>query len=178
MSKLDVARVPSVEDRNLPIFDEFNEIAEKIRVRAFNLFANRGFSCGNDLEDWLLAEREICWPSAELIEEDDEFEVKVALAGFEPKDISVTATPRELIIKAKHKEERSQDDDDDDVKVHWSEFRGNNVYRRIPLPADVNVKKVTAEFEHGMLEIEAPKATEKEKLKVGAGKAKKVKIST
>lgn len=177
MSKLDVARVPSVDDRNLPIFDEFNEVAKQIRVRAFNLFANRGFNAGNDLEDWLLAEREICWPTAELVEEDDEFEVKVALAGFEPKDITVTATPRELIIKAAHREEH-ESDDDDDVKVHWSEFRRSNVYRRIPLPADVNVKKVTAEFEHGMLEIEAPKATEKQMSKSKDSKPKAVKIST
>lgn len=176
MSKLDVARVPSAEDRNLPIFDEFNEVAKQIRVRAFSLFANRGFHGGNDLEDWLLAEREICWPTAELVEEDDEFEVKVALAGFEPKDISVTATPRELIIKAAHREEHESDDDD--VKVHWSEFRRNNVYRRIPLPDDINVKKVTAEFEHGMLEIEAPKATEKQMSKSKNSKPKAVKISS
>lgn len=178
MSKLNVARVPSIEDRKLPIFDEFNEIAEKIRIRAFNLFANRGFNGGNDLEDWLLAEREICWPTAELVEEDDEFEVKVALAGFEPKDITVTATPRELIIKAAHREERTHDDDDKDAKVHWSEFRGSNVYRRIPLPADIDVKKVSAEFEHGMLEIEAPKMTGKQPSRSKAAKPKNVKIAT
>ena len=178
MSKLDIARVESVDDRNLPIFDEINEIAEEIRIRAYNLFANRGFNGGNDLEDWLLAEREICWPSAELVEEDDEFEIRVALAGFEPKDISVTATPRELIIKAAHREDRERNDDDDDVKVHWSEFRGAKVYRHIPLPSDINVKKVTAEFEHGMLEIEAPKAAKKRAPKSKDGKPRAVKITT
>ncbi|HNP37561.1 MAG TPA: Hsp20 family protein [Woeseiaceae bacterium] len=176
MSKLNVEKVRSVDERSLPVFDEFNEIAEKIRVRAFNLFAGRGFGEGNDLEDWLRAEREICWPTAELVEEDDEFEVKVALAGFDPKDITVTANPRELIIKATHKDEQKKKDKKADTNVRWSEFRSNNVYRHIALPAEIDVDKISAEFEHGMLEIEAPKA--KRKLKARSGKDKNVKVSS
>lgn len=172
MSKLSVETVPSVDERSLPVFEEFNDIAEKIRVRAFNLFAGRGFGQDNDLEDWLLAEREICWPTAELVEEDDEFEVKVALAGFDPKDITVTANPRELIIKAVHKDEQKKEDNKDGANVHWSEFRSNKVYRHIPLPADIDVDKVSAEFEHGMLEIDAPKAKRQSKLRNGKRKGK------
>lgn len=168
MSDLKVHKVPSPEDRKLPVFKEFDEIADQIRVRAYNLFANRGFSMGNEVEDWLTAEREICWPTAELVEEDDEFEIKVALAGFEPGDISVTATPREIIVKASHKEERKEDD----KKVRWSEFRSNDVYRQIALPSDIDVDKIEAEFEHGMLEIEAPKRKGK------TSAAKKVKVSS
>jgi len=174
MSKLNVEKVPSVEDRHLPIFDEFNEIADKIRVRAFNLFADRGFDVGNDVADWLQAEREICWPSAELVEDEDEYEVKVALAGFDRDDITVTATPREVIVKASHSDEQKKSGKEDGHKIHWSEFRSNDVYRRIPLPSDVDVSKIEAEFEHGMLEIEAPKArpggTE--------GKSKKIKVKS
>lgn len=178
MSKLNIEAVPSVEERNLPIFDEIEDIAEKIRVRAFNLFANRGFQPGNDLEDWLHAEREICWPTAELIEKDDEFEVKVALAGFEAKDISVTATPREIIIKAKRTAERKKTHKEEGGKVRWSEFRSNDVYRHITLPADVDVKKISAEFENGMLEIEAPIAKGKSSAGTESGKTRNVKISS
>ena len=153
MSKLNIQKVPSPEERKLPIFKELDEIAEQIRVRAYNLFANRGFKSGHEFEDWLTAEHEICWPTAELVEEDDEFEIKVALAGFDTDEISLTATPREVIVKASHRDEHKEDDE----KVHWSEFRSNKVYRRIALPADVDVAKVKAEFENGMLEIESPK---------------------
>ena len=168
MSKLNIQKVPSPEERKLSIFKEIDEIADQIRVRAYNLFANRGFTAGHEVEDWLTAEQEICWPTAELVEEDDEFEVKVALAGFEPDEISLTATPREVIVKASHKGERKEDDE----KVHWSEFRSNKVYRRIALPSDVDVAKVKAEFENGMLEIEAPK------MKGKPTAAKKVKVSS
>ncbi len=177
MSKLNIEKVPSIDERNLPIFDEFNEIADRIRVRAFNLFANRGFGVGNDMDDWLQAEREICWPTAELVEEDDEYEVNVALAGYEAKDISVTATPRELIIKASHKDKEENRDEDDDTRILWSEFRSSSVYRRIPLPAEVDVKKIKAEFENGMLEIEAPKAKRASKGGTKKTKSRKVKVS-
>ena len=172
MSRLNIQKVSTPEDRKLPIFDEIDEIADRIRVRAFNLFANRGFSEGHDLDDWLTAQREICWPAAELIEEDDEFEVKVALAGFDAKDITVTATPRELIVKASKKDERREDEEREGAVVRWSEFQSNDVYRQIDLPADVDVDKITAEFEHGMLEIEAPKIREK------SPKGKKIKITS
>jgi len=172
MSKLTVHKVASPEDRKLPVFEEFEEIADRIRVRAFNLFANRGFSEGHDLDDWLTAQREICWPTAELVEEENQFDVKVALAGFEPDEITVTATPRELIIKASHKAERKESKDQDDVKVRWSEFQSNDVYRQIELPADVDVARIKAEYEKGMLEIEAPKAKGK------APEGRKIKISS
>lgn len=176
MSKLNIQKVPTAEDRKLPIFEELEEIADQIRVRAYNLFRGRGFSTGHDLDDWLIAEREICWPAAELVEEDDEIEVKVALAGFEPKDIEITATPRELILKATHKEDRKKDEEKEGLVVHWSEFHSNDVYRRIALPAEIDVNKVSAEFERGMLEIEAPKARKKKqaskKVKVTAAKKK------
>lgn len=171
MSKIDVRTVKSDDDRSLPIFEEVEKVADQIRVRAFNLFRNRGFSEGRDLDDWLTAEREICWPAAELVEEDDEFEVKIALAGFEPRDIEVTATPRELIVKASRSGKREQRDE----KVRWSEFRSNEVFRRIALPADINVGKVEAEFERGMLEIEAPKALKSKRTKKPA-RPRKVKV--
>lgn len=157
MSELPVLKAAAAKDRKLPIFAEFDDLAERIRVRAYNLFRGRGFEPGRELDDWLTAEHEICWPAAELTEEDDEFEVKVALAGFEPQDISVTATPRELMIKASHADKRKKTEDTDDAKLRWSEFRSNDVYRRIELPADINVEAVKADFKHGMLEIEAPK---------------------
>ena len=171
MSKMNIQKVSSPDDRKLPIFREFEEIADRIRMRAFNLFSNRGYSEGHDLDDWLTAQREICWPAAELIEEDDKFEVHVALAGFEADDITVTATPRELIVKAARKHEKKEAEDRDGTKVRWSEFQSNDVYRQIDFPADVDVAKIRADFEDGMLEIDAPKSQD------GKVARKKIKVS-
>jgi HSP20 family molecular chaperone IbpA len=106
MSRLDVQKIPATGDRSLPIFAEFDRLADRIRLQAYNLFSRRGTAEGHALDDWLAAEREVCWPAAELAERDAEFVLSVALAGFQPNDITVTATPREILVKAAHKHEQ------------------------------------------------------------------------
>ncbi len=79
----------------------------------------------------------------------------MAIAGFKPEDITVTATPRELIVHAAVAETRTRKAKDE--RVWWSEFRSNDVYRRVELPADILVDKVSARYEHGLLKVTAPK---------------------
>jgi HSP20 family protein len=157
MPELNIQKVPAADDRTLPIFAEFDKLADRIRVQAYNLCAHRGAAEGHALDDWLAAEREVCWPSAELTERHGEYALKVALAGFEPAEIAVTATPREIIVKAAHKQEK-RSAGEDETRVRWSEFRSNNVYRRVELPGPIDVEKISATFKNGLLEIVAAQA--------------------
>jgi HSP20 family molecular chaperone IbpA len=168
VSRLNVKKVSAPSDRALPIFAEFDRLAEQIRVQAYNLFARRGASDGHELEDWLAAERELCWPAAELVERKDEFVVSVALAGFEPAEIDVTATPREILIKGERK--RSRKGDDEPSQVRWSEFRSSSVLRRVELPSAIDLEKISANLENGLLRVIAPKAGG------AAGPAKRVEV--
>ncbi len=156
MAEVKIQKVARTEDRTLPVFQEIEHMLQRIRDRAFAAFADRGFKFGNALEDWLTAERELCWPEAKLTEEDQHFGLTVALAGYEPKDVTVTATPRELIVAAKSEAARKGKAKDE--KICWSEFRSNDVYRRIELPADIKVEAVSAIMNNGLLKIVAPKA--------------------
>jgi HSP20 family molecular chaperone IbpA len=143
----------------LPVFKEMESVFERIRARAFDLFSQRGFGEGRALDDWLAAEREICWPAGELVEQDKAYTLSVALPGFEPADISVTATPRELVVHAKSKTESKKDEEvKKGEKVCWSEFRGNDVYRRVELPKNIDLQSVTASLQNGLLKIVATKA--------------------
>ena len=85
MSRIEVRKVPEKDDRSLPIFAEFDRLTDEIRMQAYQLFRHRGAREGHALDDWLAAEREVCWPAAELAETGDAFTLKVALAGFEPQ---------------------------------------------------------------------------------------------
>lgn len=165
MSKPEIQKVPSTEERKLPIFQEIDHLADKIRVRAYNLFKRRGFAAGHDIDDWLTAEREVCWPTAEMIEDDGGFRISVALAGFDDKDVSVTATPREIIVKASREDQKKGTSKKDKSKVRWSELHVSDVYRRVHLPTDIDVDRIAAEMTHGMLSIEAPKAAEPKSVK-------------
>jgi HSP20 family molecular chaperone IbpA len=152
MPELTLQKVPTTEDRSLPIFAEFDRLAERIRLEAYNLFAHRGSSEGHALDDWLAAERNLCWPAAKLIDRDGAFVLEVALAGFEANEISLTATPREIMIKANHEHSRKSDE----KELRWSEFRSDEVYRRVEVPSPVDVGKTTATLKNGLLVIVAP----------------------
>ena len=156
MSRVEIKKVPETADRTLPVFAEFERVADQIRAEAYNLFKHRGASDGHALDDWLAAERAFCWPAAELAEAKDGYSLKVALAGFDPKEIEVTATPREIMVKATHEQEDKSAEDD--ARPTWTEFRRSDVYRRVELPAPINVDGIAASLKNGMLEITAPKA--------------------
>ncbi len=142
----------------LPMFKEMETVMNRIRARAFELFSGRGFGDGHALDDWLAAEREICWPAAELVEEEKAYTLTVAVPGFAPADISVAAAPHELIVHAKSKTEaKKEQEPKKGEKVCWSEFRGNDVYRQIELPRDIDPESVTASLDNGLLKIVATK---------------------
>jgi HSP20 family molecular chaperone IbpA len=161
MADIKVQKVEKLEDRALPIFQQVDDMLGRIERRAFELFADRGFANGHDLEDWLAAERELCWPATELAERDKDFVVSVALPGFEPGQISVTATPRELIVHASAKTERREEPAKNESKVLWSELRSSDVFRRVELSEPIDVAKVSATLAQGVLKIVAEKAAKK-----------------
>jgi HSP20 family molecular chaperone IbpA len=170
MSKVNVNKVESEDSPSLPVHSEFDRVADDIRARAYQLFQRRGFGDGHAIDDWLRAEREICWPAAKLDDKGRKFELQVAMAGFDDDDIEVTATPMELIVRA-HRERKKKRQDEQTV---WSEFRSNSVLRKVRLPAEIDVARVKAAYKRGMLTIEAPKAKGR---RAGKGKAEPSKIA-
>ncbi len=158
MAEVKIQKVQTIEDRELPVFAEMEDVLERIRARAYELSVARGFGEGHALDDWLAAERELCWPASECIDEDDRYVLEIALAGFEPDEIELTVTPCELIVRAAHEssiEEKLAEQD----QVRWSEFASNEVYRRFEFPTEILVDAVAAGFRNGMLKIAALKAT-------------------
>ena len=133
MSNLKIEKVPAGESRNLTVFSEVDRLMEQVCQEAYELFAGRGYVDGSDLADWLAAERQVFSPDTEIVETEADYEVRVALTGVEPADIGVTATPRELIVKT------------------------TAVLRRVHLPADITLERLTASFSNGLLTIIAPK---------------------
>jgi HSP20 family molecular chaperone IbpA len=158
MSHVHIHRFETVKDRTLPVFAEAEHMFQRVQQRAFELFAKRGFGHGQALEDWLSAERELCWPAAEVADNDKEYVVSVALPGFEAGEIQVTAAPRELIVHAQSRHERTHTSPGTEGKLTWSTSRSDGVSRRIELPADVRAQDVKAAVAHGLLTIVAPKA--------------------
>ena len=154
MSHITVKKVRET-DQSRPFLQETIDLFDHVRRRAFELFQSRGGAPGNDMEDWLRAEGEVFQvPRMELAERDEEFQLQIAVPGFDSKDIRVTALPDAVIVEGEtthqHRETKGH--------VRICEFGERRVFREIPLPEPVDLEHVSATLDKGLLEIHAAKA--------------------
>jgi HSP20 family protein len=158
---IQVETYPAAEALPRTLWEEMNEISSRIREQAFRLFQSRGATEGQDLDDWLRAEREVVWsPASEVVESERDFRVQVALPGFSEKDLQVTATPDALIVEA----EKTHSHDAEQGNVRLCEFSSKKLFRRLDLPSAINVEQVKASLENGILQVTAPKATQPQQM--------------
>jgi HSP20 family protein len=164
MSQVAINKCKNPETTPQTLLEHLEAITDSIRKRAFNIFQNRNGENGSDLDDWLQAERDVVWsPASELVDDKKEFRARIALPGFDAKDIQVSAMPDALIIRA----DATHTHEGKSGNVCFCEFSGKNLFRRLPLPASIDVDKVTASVDKGILEVTAPKAAPKQ-MTVGA----------
>jgi len=157
MSNVAIEKVRDGDATPPTILERTTAIADKIRQKAFEVFQRRGCADGRSLDDWLQAERDIVQsPEVELIEKEGKFQIRVAVPGFEYEDIRVTAQPGVLFVEAesKHEHEKSEGD------VYLCEFGRKHLFRRLDLPAPINVDKVSASLEQGILQLTALKSVD------------------
>ena len=137
-----------------PVLVEIGKLCEAVKQKAFQLWSDRGFAPGQELEDWLRAERELLSaPASELTETDNEMELRVELPGFELKDIKVTALPNQFLVQAS----ASAKKETKEGKVHWSQLAAKDVCRRVELPSPIDAASSKALFANGMLTVSANK---------------------
>jgi HSP20 family protein len=74
--------------------------------------------------------------------------------GFEPGEVKVTALPDALIVSASS----SQTHEKNEGNVRFCEFGQKTLFRRFDLPEPINLDKVTAGLNKGVLHLTAPKA--------------------
>jgi len=155
MATVIVNKVKNPASRTLPVFEEMEQLCRRVKEKAYTFFQDRGGQFGHALEDWLRAEREAFgWPAAELRERENEYELEVTLPGFDAHEVEVTASPAEILIRAK----LSHGAKPDEPKVVWSEFGKNDVYRRFEMPQSIDVEHLTATLDRGILKVVAVKA--------------------
>jgi HSP20 family molecular chaperone IbpA len=159
MPQVAITKVNSPEKKTLPVFAEIARRLDAVQRRAFDRFEKRGGESGHELDDWFEAERELFGRvGADLAENDSAYEIKLALPGFDPKEIEVTATPKQVIVHAAiQKQEKTKKDG-----ILRTESGSEDIYRQFDLPVAINVDQVTARVDNGTLQINAPKAAKAE----------------
>jgi HSP20 family molecular chaperone IbpA len=139
------------------IFDHVKQMQDQIMQRAYEIFEQTGSALGRDLENWTQAERELVWkPAFELCEKDGRFQLEVAVAGVDGKDIQVEVTPEDIFITANTRHQHTEKKG----VVHYCEFVPGRMFRAIHLPKTIDPDRVTAEFRNGLLQLSAAIAEE------------------
>ena len=101
-------------------------------------------------------------PRMEVKENDREMLVSMELPGMDEKDIELTLSGNSLTIKGEKKEEKEEKGE----SFYSCERVYGTFQRSIPLPQEVDMKKVDATFRKGVLHVKLPKtATAKESVK-------------
>jgi HSP20 family molecular chaperone IbpA len=168
MTNISVQKVERPDLSPLPLFKEIGKLLDLVPQKAFELFEKRGRELGHALDDWLQAEREVMgWPAAEMTERHGEYELHLALPGFEAAQVRVVATPSEIIVHAESGSEKKAEGN----TVLWTEFARKDVYRRFETPEPIVVDKIHATLDKGVLHIIAVKASaaKPRATQVGAG---------
>ncbi|MGN6376575.1 MAG: Hsp20/alpha crystallin family protein [Sphingomonas sp.] len=95
-------------------------------------------------------------PAIEMNERDKDYRLTAELPGMKEDDIAIAVADGEITISGEKREETERKD----KGFMLSERRYGAFERRIPLPADVDTNKISAEFSKGVLEVTLPKDAE------------------
>ena len=92
-------------------------------------------------------------PKVDVSETKDAVHVTAELPGMKEEDIQVTLSDGNLVIRGEKKAEKEEQE-----KNYYRVERSYGTFHRsIPLPAEVDDKKVDASFQNGVLNIVLPK---------------------
>jgi HSP20 family molecular chaperone IbpA len=101
LSQIAIEKITDGSPKTLSFFSDIAKQSEAIERRAFDLFEKRGKELGHELEDWLKAERDVVLsPLSELVDEGKVFKARIALPGFDAKDVQVSAMKDAIVVKA------------------------------------------------------------------------------
>jgi HSP20 family protein len=119
--------------------------------RIDRLLAGRNIpSAGRDeamaLVDWA--------PAVDVMETDDEFQIRAELPGVEKKDVKLSVENGVLLISG----HREQEKEEKGKRYHKIERAYGNFARSFTVPETVDAEKVTAEFKNGVLTVRLPKS--------------------
>jgi HSP20 family protein len=96
----------------------------------------------------------------EIEDEDENIVVKAEAPGFEADDFDIRVEDGRLVLRASKKAETK------DEKGNVKEYREQQCYESVSLPAGVEKDKVEAKYHNGMLTITLPKLAESKAKKI------------
>ena len=122
--------------------------------RIFDSFLGRGLARFPTLSR--AEEADAVVPSIDVRETESEFAIEAELPGMDEKDVSVTLNDGVLTLKGEKKSEREEKKED----YHLMERSYGSFQRSFRVADTIDVEKVKATFDKGVLKVTLPKRPE------------------
>jgi HSP20 family molecular chaperone IbpA len=146
MPTITVQKLSELDDEDSRLL---HEIHDKISRKAYDVYEHRDTVHGSSVDDWLRAEREVCWvPQEELQETDRAVHVKIGISGVSEETIQVTLVPEMIILRGV-----SENGSDSDSY----ERRPKVLFRRIVFPSQIHTESAVVRLEADLLMVSAAK---------------------
>ena len=91
-------------------------------------------------------------PTLDVAETAEGFEVSIDLPGVKPDDVKVEMHEGKLVVSG----QRSGTTETKEKNYHRIERTSGSFYRTVALPNEVDVEKIEANYDHGVLHISLP----------------------
>jgi HSP20 family protein len=92
-------------------------------------------------------------PQVDMYEEGDNIVIKAELPGVTKDDVEVALEADDLVIKGERKSEQVVDEQN----YYRMERSFGSFYRRLPMPEGLEPDQISANFQDGVLEVQATK---------------------
>jgi len=92
-------------------------------------------------------------PSVNIWENEKEFTLELAAPGYSKDHFKINLSDNMLTIKADSKDEKKEED----KKYSHREYFYSSFERRFTLPDNIDLKKIDAKYDEGILHIHLPK---------------------
>lgn len=139
----------------IPIRDLMN-IQEAMNELFSDLFSGRPVRALPTQDSWQ--------PPVDIYENKEAIFILMDIPGMTPRDIDITATPENIIVKGERKASKEVGDENYILREHYY----GTFSRSIPLPYPVKPRDIKATYKDGTLELRLPKTK--------SGKGKSVRI--
>ena len=150
---ISVHKLCDVDGLDLCLLQEIQMLQDRISRRAYGLYETRGAADGSPVNDWLQAEREVCWvPQVELQETDRAFYLMIRVSDLADATIEVNVLPEMIILRSTGESESGAqcgaDLDPSASKV---------LFRRIVFPSQIHAESAVIRLEDDLLRVSAAK---------------------
>lgn len=114
--------------------------------------------------DWMIKANATA-PAINVIENEKDYKVEVAAPGMSKEDFNISLGDNNELVISMEKKNESGEKDKDGKRYLRREFSYSKFQQAFDLPDNVDVEKINASMNNGVLTIELPKVAVEEKAK-------------